>query len=319
MIHDKPQIHFPVLVDEVLKYLDPKPNGVYLDATLGLGGHALEISKRIGSGGTIIGIDCDPTALEIAKKRLQAVSSKVIFVHGNFRNLTQILSQQGFSHVDGMLFDLGMSSLQLNDPKRGFSFQQSGPLDMRFDTSNRMTAADWLNSVTESALEKIIQEYGEERYAGRIARAIVQSRSIKPIRTTDQLSKIISAAVSRSSRYRRNKIHPATRTFQAIRIYVNQELANLEAALAQFIDCLSLHGRAVFISFHSLEDRRVKIQFKLLKGECVCGGQGLEGCSCPRVNRVRVLTKKPVRASAQELAFNPRARSARLRAVERIA
>ena len=312
------QTHIPVLVSEVLEYLAPQPGGVYLDATIGLGGHAIEIGKRIGKTGILIGLDRDAVALKIAEENLISAEPKVILVNDNFRNLTQILTEQGFPQVNGMLFDLGVSSLQLDDATRGFSFQQSGPLDMRMDKRERMTAAEWLNVVTETELANIIWKLGEERYARRISRIIVQERELNPIQTTEQLTEIILTAVSRTPYRRQSKIHPATRTMQAIRIFLNQELESLDEVLDQFIDCLSVGGRAVFISFHSLEDRKVKLQMKKLKGECVCGGQGQLGCSCPRVVRVKVLTRKPVQACESEIANNPRARSAKLRAVEKI-
>ncbi|MDI6782911.1 MAG: 16S rRNA (cytosine(1402)-N(4))-methyltransferase RsmH, partial [bacterium] len=206
-----------------------------------------------------------------------------------------------------------------DDANRGFSFQQTGPLDMRMDSSQGFTAAEWLNSVSEKELSKVLWEYGEERYANRIARTIVRERAVAPIQTTEQLADLVMKAVARTPYRRQSKIHPATRTMQAIRIFINQELDGLDAVLAQFLDGLSVGGKAVFISFHSLEDRRIKLQLRNLKGECVCGGQGQFLCSCPRAVRVKVLTRKPVRPSEQEIALNPRARSAKLRAVEKIA
>lgn len=313
------QTHIPALVNEVLEYLAPQLGGVYLDATIGLGGHAIEIGKRIGKTGILIGLDRDAVALKIAEENLTAIESKVILVNDNFRNLTQILTEQGFSQVNGMLFDLGVSSLQLDDATRGFSFQQSGPLDMRMDKSQGMTAVEWLNTVSEKDLSKVLWEYGEERYANRIARVIAREQADNPIQTTEQLVNVVLKAVAGTPYRRQSKIHPATRTMQAIRIFINQELESLDEVLDQFINCLSVGGRAVFISFHSLEDRKVKLQMKKLKGECVCGGQGQLGCSCPRAERVKVLTRKPVRPSEQEIELNPRARSAKLRAVEKIA
>lgn len=308
-----------MLVNEVFKFLAPKEGGVFVDATIGFGGHALTICTEIGETGTLIGIDRDAMALARVRERLASVKTKVILVHNNYRNLNTILMEQGYSKVDGMLFDLGVSSMQLDDATRGFSFQQSGSLDMRMDVSQGMTAAEWINGVPEKELSKVLWEYGEERYANRIARTIVRERALTAIQTTEQLSNIILKAVAGTPYRRQNKIHPATRTMQAIRIYINQELEGLDELLEQFIDDLSIGGRAVFISFHSLEDRRIKRQLKRLKGECVCGGQGQLICSCPRETRVKILTPKPVRPSETEIATNPRARSAKLRAVEKIA
>jgi 16S rRNA (cytosine1402-N4)-methyltransferase len=312
-------IHIPVLVNEVIKFLAPKEGGVYVDATIGLGGHALAICNEIGKTGTLIGIDQDESALVIAREKLAAVKSKVILVHNNYRNLNTILSERGYPKVDGMLFDLGASSMQFDDATRGFSFQQPGPLDMRMDTSRGITASDWINTVSEKELSKVLWEYGEERYANRIARTIVKERLIIPIKITEQLANVVLKAIVGTPYRRQNKIHPATRTMQAIRIYINQELEGLDQVLEHFIERLSIGGKAVFISFHSLEDRRVKRQMKRLKGECVCGGQGQLLCSCPRVEQVKILTPKPVQPGETEIAANPRSRSAKLRAIEKIA
>ncbi len=308
-----------MLVNEVIKFLAPTEGGVYVDANIGLGGHASAICSEIGESGTLIGIDRDAAALSITRKRLASVKTKVILVHDNNRNLNTILKEQGYLKVDGMLFDLGVSSMQLDDANRGFSFQQSGALDMRMDTSQGKTAAEWINNVSEKELSKILWVYGEERYANRIARTIVRERALAPIQTTEQLSNLILKAVAGTPYRRQSKIHPATRTMQAIRIYINQELEGLDELLDQFIEGLSIGGRAVFISFHSLEDRRVKMQLKRLKGECVCGGQGQLLCSCPREVRAKILTPKPVQPSESEIVTNPRARSAKLRALEKIA
>ncbi|MDR7391688.1 MAG: 16S rRNA (cytosine(1402)-N(4))-methyltransferase RsmH [Armatimonadota bacterium] len=286
--------HVPVLVDAVLEWLQPHAGGLYVDATVGAGGHAERILEACGPDGQLVGIDRDPDALEAAGRRLSRFTGRVRLVSGDFRHLRDVLQEAGVREADGILFDLGVSSLQLERAERGFSFQLPGPLDMRMDPRQPQTAADLVNRLPENQLAELLLRYGEEPFARRIARSIVRRR---PLRTTTDLAEAVQAAVPRSRWPRRT--HVATRTFQALRIATNQELEALEAALAQVPDVLRPGARVVVISFHSLEDRLVKQAFR----------------SDPRL---RQLTLKPVRPGPEELRQNPRARSARLRAAERV-
>ena len=293
--------HVPVLLQEAIDFLAIRRGGTYIDATLGLAGHSYEIAKRLGALGRLIGFDKDPAALEIARQRLGQPPAElrddwpqIELVNESFAEIGKHVRPQS---ADGLLADLGLSSLQLEDTARGFSFQAEGPLDMRMDPRGERTADQVVNRLDEKTLADVIYEFGEERRSRRIARAIVRSR---PIRTTAHLAEIISAA-SRSMKHGSERIHPATRTFQAIRIFVNRELEDLEALLASAPQALKSGGRLVIISFHSLEDRRVKDALR--EGE--------------RSGLYRVLTKKPVTASAAEVDRNARSRSAKLRAAER--
>lgn len=291
---EKGSPHTPVLLSETLRWLDPGPGGVYVDATVGSGGHAEAILERIGPSGLLIGLDRDPEAIAFAQDRLARFGEAVRLVRANFATLRATLQGLGVARVDGVLMDLGVSSLQLARPERGFSFSLTGPLDMRMDPAIPTTAADLVNRLPEHALAEILARYGEEPFARRIAREIVRSR---PLRTTEELREAVARAVPRRAWPRR--IDVATRTFQALRIAVNQELEALEQALPQAVDVLVPGGRLVVIAFHSLEDRIVK-QF------------------LRRTERVRILTPKPVRPSPEEVRQNPRARSARLRAAEKL-
>jgi len=284
--------HVPVLLAEVLQWLDPGPGKVMVDGTVGGGGHALAIAQRLGPSGKLIGIDMDPSALESAGARL--VGQPVELVQGNFAELPEILRALGIPKVHGILLDLGMSSLQLADPTRGFSFSQDGPLDMRFDPSRGEPAWRLVNRLSAQNLAELIWRYGEERYSRRIAQAIVAHRQREPIRTTGQLAAIIHGCVPRRGRER---IDPATRTFQALRIAVNQELETLQTALHRLPNCLVPGGRLAVISFHSLEDRLVKQAF---------AGDG----------RLEVVTRRPIRPSRAEILQNPRSRSAKLRVAQ---
>jgi 16S rRNA (cytosine1402-N4)-methyltransferase len=286
--------HTPVLVEEVLRFLEPRSGGVYVDATVGAGGHAERILQATTPGGLLVGIDRDPYALEVASKRLARFGDRVRLVRGDFAALATLARQAGAVPADGVLMDLGVSSLQLTQPERGFSFQEEGPLDMRMDPSQAQTAADLVNTLSEAELADLLRRYGEEPFARRIARAIVHHR---PLRTTTELVEVVRRAVPRRAWPRR--VHVATRTFQALRIATNRELEALEQALRQVPEVLRPGGRAVVVAFHSLEDRLVKRAFG----------------SDPRL---RSLVRKPVRPSAEEVARNPRARSARLRAAERV-
>jgi len=291
--------HVPVLLKEAIDFLAIRRGGTYIDATLGLGGHSLEIARRLGPQGHLIGLDKDPQALELARKRLagEGEMPKITLLHCSFASLPQ---QFPSATADGLLADLGVSSLQFGDPARGFSFQAEGPLDMRIDSTSERTAEQVVNHMREEDLANVIYEFGEERRSRRIARAIVRAR---PIRTTAHLAQVISAALRSMKRDgAREKIHPATRTFQAIRIFVNRELDDLKALLAAAPGVLKPGGRLVMISFHSLEDRIVKDALR-------------DGA---RDGIYKVLTKKPVEAGQEEIDRNPRSRSAKLRAAERI-
>lgn len=308
--------HVPVLLEEVLALLAPRPGGVYVDATVGAGGHAEAILERIAPGGRLIGMDCDAEALAVARQRLARFGAAVTLVHANFTRLRRVLREQGVEAADGVVMDLGVSSLQLDDPARGFSFQTPGPLDMRMDRSGGETAAELLNRLPEEDVRRILREYGEERWAGRIARAIVRAR---PLRTTTELADLVARTIPR--RHHPRRIHPATRTFLAVRVAVNHELDNLKEALPEVVEGLREGGRLCVITFHSLEDRTVKHTFLCLSREYPSGPGPSTRTLCRTTvaaPRVRLLTRRPVVPSAEEIARNPRARSAKLRAVERV-
>jgi 16S rRNA (cytosine1402-N4)-methyltransferase len=306
--------HIPVMKSEALHFLQCKPGGVYVDATIGLGGHALGILKRILPGGVLIGIDRDRESLEIAGERLESFSDACRLLHENFKNLPLILNNLAAGPVDGILLDLGVSSHQLLSPERGFSFQSDVLLDMRMDRTQKGTAADLINNMREAELADIIYRYGEERLSRRIAAAIVRERSKAPITRCVQLAEIIGRIFKGRNR---QAIHPATRTFQALRIAVNEELEGLEKFFSEAVGYLKSGGRMVVISFHSLEDRIVKRAFRRLAGRCVCESPP-DLCVCPKQIQAHLLTNRPVTPGPDELARNPRARSARLRALERI-
>lgn len=308
-----PDYHRPVLVSETLTLLDPREGGVFLDATLGGGGHSSEILKRIGPSGTLIGIDRDPEALQYAGKRLEAMEGHKTLLQGNFGDLESILPREWFGRLDGALFDLGVSSHQLDAP-RGFSFQRDEPLDMRMG-GDAASAADIVNEYPEEELARILRDYGEERYARRIARAIVQRRAKQPIRTTGDLAEVIVSAIPGGGRWQ--DIHPATRSFQGIRIETNRELEAIERAVPVAIDALRIGGVIAVISFHSLEDRIVKTIFRRFSGKCECPPR-LPQCQCGAKEVVRILTRKPVVPSAEEIDENPRSRSSKLRAAVKI-
>ena len=294
--------HEPVLVEEILFWLQCKPGGVYVDCTLGYAGLAARLLDRTAPDGILVGIDRDAAALAESRMRLREVAHRVHFRHGNFCDLKALIIGSGVSRVDGVIFDLGVSSPQLDRAERGFSFREDGPLDMRMDQREGRTAADLVRDLPETELADLIYQLGEERYSRRIARAIVQARMQGVIGTTWQLAAVVERAVPAS--YRHGRIHCATRTFQALRIAVNRELDVLEPALRDAVDILAPGGRVCAVSFHSLEDRIVKHTFRSL-------ANGPEAS-------VRVLTKKPVTASESERSRNPRSRSAKLRVVERI-
>jgi 16S rRNA (cytosine1402-N4)-methyltransferase len=303
-------VHKPVLLNEVIEALRPQPGKRYVDCTLGNGGHAAAILAKILPGGQLIGIDADPKAIEMAQNRLSEYIEETILVNDNFINLETLCRENRFLPVQGILFDLGLSSTQLDVAERGFSFQQYGPLDMRFDSTQEFTAADIVNTFPEERLSEIIKNYGEERYSRRIARHIVNSR---PVNNTLQLVDVIEEAIGGY----RSKIHPATRTFMALRIFVNHELEYLSAALKQTLNCLDHGGRLVVISYHSLEDRIAK-QFMMTESKgCLCS-PNIPVCQCGHVASLKIITRKVITPSTTETKSNPRSRSAKLRVAERL-
>lgn len=292
--------HKPVMLNEVLQYLKPAEGMVVVDGTMGLGGHAAQILPYLGSSGRYIGIDQDQSSLETAKINLQHFETPITFIHENFRYVDRVLEELGVKNIDGMIFDLGLSSFQLDNPERGFSLRSDGPLDMRLDQNNPVCAYDLINSLSEKELINVLQNYGEERWSKMIARRLVNERNKNPLETTKQLRQLIMRAMP--SGRARQKIHPATRTFQALRIAVNRELEALEEVIPKIIPYLKTGGRLLIISFHSLEDRIVKNMFKdFLKEE-----------------KLEILTKKPIVPTDQEIEENPRSRSAKLRVAEKI-
>lgn len=309
-----PVAHRPVLPRETLNWLAPRPGNVVVDATLGAGGHAEALLDAVGPDGCVIGIDRDPQALELAKRRLSRFGSALRIVHGDHRDLRDLLADLGLSAIDRVFFDLGVSSMQLDDPRRGFSFKSDGPLDMRMDPTGAGTAADLLATASEEELRQILWQYGEERRARTIARAIVHGREKRPLRRTSQLAELVERALGPAAR--RWRIHPATRTFQALRIAVNAEIVDLGTTLETAVDLLRSGGRLAAISFHSLEDRAVKHTLRSLARRCTCP-PGLPMCMCDGKSVLRVLTPRPVQPSESEIEDNPRARSAKLRAAER--
>ena len=305
--------HVPVLVDEVVELLALERGGLVVDCTVGLGGHA-EALLEAGRGIRLLGIDRDPQAIRLARERLSRFGSRVDLQRGEFWNLEQILGAAGIDRVSGVLADLGVSSLQLDEPERGFSFRFDGPLDMRMGPGER-TAADIVNQDSEADLETIFREYGEERQARRVARAIAAVRQEQPLRTTGELKRVIYRAKQISGRRREGRVDPATRVFQALRIAVNRELSGLQKLLDQAIRLLQQDGRLIVISYHSLEDRIVKRTFRqLARGEV----DEVTGRPLAETRVIEVLTGKPIRPLEEEVAANPRARSARLRAARRL-
>ncbi len=307
-------VHKSVLLHESVEALQIKPDGVYVDGTLGGGGHSEEIAKRLNEG-KLICIDQDERAIERASRRLEPYMDRITIVHGNFRELGMILDRQQVPHVDGMLFDLGVSSPQLDETERGFSYMHDAPLDMRMDETQSFTAREVVNEWPEERLRRILFEYGEERYAARIASAIARRREERPIETTTELSDLIRSAMPGAAL--REKQHPAKRSFQAIRIAVNDELDALAEMLGVAADRLCPGGRLAVISFHSLEDRIVKNAIAAREKGCTCP-RDFPVCTCGFVQTLRSVTRKPITASGEELEDNPRARSAKLRVAERV-
>ncbi len=306
--------HVPVLLDVAVDYLQPSPGGLLVDGTLGGGGHSEALLRRMGPTGRLVGIDQDSEALDAAGRRLEGYPG-FIGVRGNFADLDVLLDQLGLGLVDGVLLDLGISSHFVDSAERGFSIRRDAPLDMRMDLRASTSAADLVEELDEGRLESLLREYGEERYARRIARRIVWEREQEPIRTTGRLAQVVERAVPPPARH--GRIHPATRTFQALRIAVNDELGVLQRGLEAAVSRLAPGGRLVVISFHSLEDRIVKTTFRRLAGECTCPAR-VPFCQCQPLRLLRVLTRKPVEPDPIEVATNPRSRSARLRAAQRL-
>ena len=306
--------HKPVLLDECLEALHIRPDGIYLDGTLGRAGHSLEIVKRLSTG-RLIAIDRDVTALNAAKERLAPYLDRVTLVHSNFERVGDILEELGLPGVDGMLFDLGVSSPQLDDAQRGFSYMQDAPLDMRMDQSAALTARDVVNGWSYEELRRILFEYGEERYAPVIARHICQARENKAIETTYELVDIIKGAMPPQAL--REKQHPAKRSFQAVRIAVNGELDALPPMLQAAAEHLHTGGRLAVISFHSLEDRIIKKTMQELAAGCTCP-PNFPVCVCGKTPKMKLITRKPIVSGQAELLYNPRARSAKLRVAEKL-
>lgn len=312
--------HTPVLLDEVLNGLQVRPGGSYIDGTVGAGGHSAAILERTGAGGKLLGLDVDPVALNIASERLSTFreSGQIRLVQSNFERLDEVAQAESFGEVDGVLLDLGVSSMQLDTAERGFSFRAEGPLDMRLDPRNPTTAADLVNTLPEEELANLIYKYGEEPASRRIARRIVEARSKEVINTTAQLESIVYRALGGKVAGRsRNPIHPATKTFQALRIVVNRELEVLEKGLEAAVRVLKPGGRLAVISFHSLEDRIVKLFIRQEQKGCICPPE-YPVCMCGRKPRLKVINSKPIEASQEEARRNPRSRSARLRLAEKV-
>lgn len=305
--------HISVLLNECIESLNIKPDGIYVDGTLGGAGHSYEICKRLTTG-RLIGIDQDMNAINAATERLKEFKDKVTLVHSNFSNVKQVFEDLGIEKADGFLLDIGVSSHQLDEAERGFSYMQDAPLDMRMDTSRSLSAYEVVNEYSEKDLNDIIFEYGEERWAKRIAEFIVAERKIKPIETTFELVDIIKKAVPKGAR--KDGPHPAKRTFQAIRIEVNGELDVLKTAINDMTDLLNPKGRLAIITFHSLEDRIVKNEFRKQENPCTCPRE-FPVCVCGKKSKGRVVTRKPILPSDEELSANHRARSAKLRVFER--
>jgi 16S rRNA (cytosine1402-N4)-methyltransferase len=300
MLEEK--LHIPVMLPEVLEYLKLAPGQTIVDATLGTGGHALEILKRITPGGRLIGIDRDEDSLAICRQRLSQFQSSFELVHANFMDLDQVLEKLGIEKIDGIIFDLGISSYQLKDAERGFSFQEEGPLDMRLDRTSYISAYDLVNNLNENEISHLLWTFGQERWHNRIAHLLIEERRNEPIATTKQLANLVMRAIPHRYRKSYYRIHPATRTFQAVRIAVNRELEILENAIRKAVAILSKHARICVISFHSLEDRAIKHTFRALKADGI----------------IDIITVKPLTPTASEVEANPSSRSSKFRVAERL-
>lgn len=306
--------HVSVLLQETVDSLNVKPDGIYVDGTLGGGGHAFEVCKHLGEHGRYIGIDQDEDALSAASKRLAVYGDKVTFVRSNYCNIKNVLKDLNIDKVDGILLDLGVSSYQLDTKERGFSYKEDAPLDMRMDTRNAMTAKDIINNYSEFDLYRIIRDYGEDKFAKNIAKHIVRMRNEQPIETTFQLVEAIKAAIP--MKIRMNTGHPAKKTFQAIRIELNKELEVLSNSLDDMIDLLNPGGRLSIITFHSLEDRIVKVNFKKNENPCTCP-PNFPVCVCGKESKGINITRKPIIPSEEEMEYNSRSKSSKLRVFER--
>ncbi len=302
--------HISVLYKDIIAALQPKSSGRYVDATVGAGGHAWGLLDASSPDGQLLGLDLDPRALELANQRLALFNGRFTLLHSSYTSLLQSLQRLGWDHVDGIVIDLGVSSMQIDTPERGFSFIKDGPLDMRFNPFQQTSAADLVNTLPEEDLATILWEYGEEKFSRRIARAIVGNR---PFTTTLQLASTIEKAVGKSG----GKIHPATRSFQALRIATNRELDSLQEFLPQAIQALAPQGRLAVISFHSLEDRIVKQYFRRESSDCICPPEQ-PVCTCGHKASIKEVSRHPIEADEEEKQSNPRARSARLRIAEKL-
>lgn len=306
--------HKSVLLDETIESLNIKPNGIYVDGTLGGGGHSYEIAKRLTDGGRLIGIDQDEDAIRAAKERLSEFADRVTIVRDNYCNMPKVLDELGVSKVDGILLDIGVSSYQLDEAERGFTYKQDAPLDMRMDQRQEMTAKDIVNGYSEEDLYRIIRDYGEDKFAKNIAKHIVQARQVKLVETTFELDEIIKAAIP--MKFRATGGHPAKKTFQAIRIELNRELEVLDESIDAMTDLLNDNGRLCIITFHSLEDRIVKTRFRKNENPCTCPPD-FPVCVCGKKPKGKVITRKPIVPDEEELEENKRAKSSKLRVFER--
>ena len=307
-------VHKSVLLNETINGLNIQPDGIYVDGTLGGGGHAYEVCRRLGDKGSIVGIDQDAAAIEAAGNRLKDFGEKVTIVRSNYCDMKSKLHELGIDKVDGIVLDLGVSSYQLDTAERGFSYREDAPLDMRMDTRQKMTARDIVNDYEEMELYRVIRDYGEDKFAKNIAKHIVAARKVKPIETTVELTEIIRASIP--MKYQKKSGHPAKRTFQAIRIELNRELEVLKDSLDDMIDLLNPGGRLCIITFHSLEDRIVKSAFRKNENPCTCPSD-FPVCVCGKVSKGSILTRKPILPSEEEMEENSRAKSAKLRIFER--
>ena len=307
-------VHKSVLLNETIDGLNIQPDGIYVDGTLGGGGHAYEVCRRLGDKGSIVGIDQDAAAIEAAGNRLKDFGEKVTIVRSNYCDMKSKLHELGIDKVDGIVLDLGVSSYQLDTAERGFSYREDAPLDMRMDTRQKMTARDIVNDSEEMELYRVIRDYGEDKFAKNIAKHIVAARKVKPIETTGELTEIIRASIP--MKYQKKSGHPAKRTFQAIRIELNRELEVLKDSLDDMIDLLNPGGRLCIITFHSLEDRIVKSAFRKNENPCTCPSD-FPVCVCGKVSKGSILTRKPILPSEEEMEENSRAKSAKLRIFER--
>ena len=305
--------HKSVLLNETIDGLNIKPDGIYVDGTLGGGGHAYEVCRRLGEKGSIVGIDQDAAAIEAASARLKDFGEKVTIVRSNYCDMKSKLHELGIDKVDGIVLDLGVSSYQLDTAERGFSYREDAPLDMRMDTRQKMTARDIVNDYTEADLYRVIRDYGEDKFAKNIAKHIVQARAVKPVETTAELSEIIRASIP--MKFQKKSGHPAKRTFQAIRIELNRELDVLRDSLDDMIDLLNPGGRFCIITFHSLEERIVKSAFRKNENPCTCPPD-FPVCVCGKKSKGSIITKKPILPSEEELEYNSRSKSAKLRIFE---